>query len=560
MSKIIKFIGRNRTFVYISASLLFIIILLIIIVQIIDLRRSNAFRQHIRRAETLVLTNRIDEALQNLNKAGEVARSVRDYLQVIARAEELDDGNDGIFNPAANIIIRARKNFPRNQDIIALYVNSLLRQSDPFAAAEAAEKLNRQPYLSLKSEAFLKAGKDLDSRLLSDINTELPLSPEKMADPQAMLEAGLLTGDIRYFVNAVVMYAALGKIREAFAILMERRALLENNQDAIVLLTLAYDLGEYETVYDVSPLLPADISTQANMMLADLYFYRGEIDKSYAIHQAIADRDPAGLSYLNQFNLVRGHAYEASLPVTEALEAHRDNALLLAHFLASEAETGGTDVFRNSLNYYQTLQPTLNLDWIEQLQKYFYQEENYRIKDSTIVLWHAINNNSEDVAARNLLLYFLSLDGDNEDVLSLLQRYNFEYDDVLLLFHAVLSFSTGKRGEARKYFLLASERDLFQASFNLGLLDLEDRNFPEARKWFLLAARQAQRRTGFSLEAREALYNKESLSIRLYEGIVEALAGNNGRAREIAKELDSLEFQHLFLPRLKEMVGGFNSN
>ena len=542
MSRIKSYISRNRTFVYISCSILSVLILGIISIQILGLRKSNLFAYHIRRAEVLIAENRLEEAWENLNKASSNSRSARNYLMILSRTQQTAFQDMGI-------ILKARKQFPRNQDLLAVHVNHLLTQNAVLEAAELAEKLRKQDYLSLRVESLLRSGRDVENSMLLPVG--VPLSPEEMADPQAMISAGLLTGDIRYFVNGAVMYSALGKIDDAFNILMERKELLANHPDTVILLKLAHDLGKYETLPDISPLLPSETNVLPTMLIADMHFYRGETEKSYAVHQSIAGED--ALSYTNQLNLVRAHGYNADAPLVEALETYRSEIPVLRHFLALEAESGA-EVFRNSLNYYRTLQPGVNLDWIEQLHAYLFADQNYRIQDTILSLWTLVNNDPENREARDLLLYFLSLEGDWEEISSLLQRYDPQYDDTLLVFNGFVSFYLGKRAQAREYFLRASERMNFQASHNLGLFSLEDGNLPEARQWFLLAAEQAQHRTGFSLTVTGTLYYEELLIIRLYEGIVEALSGNNGRALEILNFLLSMEYQHVLLPRLKEMV------
>ena len=556
MIRVKEFINRNRIFVYISATLLSLIILSIITVQILGLRRSNLFAYHIRRSDILSAENRQEEALQNLNTAGGVSQSAGEYLMVLARARQLRDLPVNLWE---EMVIRAGKRFPRNQDILALHINHLLEQDRSTGAAQLAQGLKKQEYLSLKAEAFLRSGRDVEVSQLAPGSLQLPFRPEEMADPQAMIGAGLITGDMRYFVNAVLIYATLGKIEDAFNILLERREELKDHPDAIILLKLAYDLGRYGRVKDIASLLPSNINPQVNMLLADTYFYQGELGESYTVHKNIADREPSGLSYVNQFNLVRAHGYAADIPIGPALETHRDKIAVLGHFLALEAESGSA-VFHNSFNYYRTLQPMINLEWIRQLQAYLFEKENYRIQNGILSLWNLVNEEPENKEARDLLLYFLSLEDDREGILRLLEGYNPQYDDTLLMFHGFLSFSTGNRKDAKEYFLSASERQNFQASYNLGLFALEEGNLFEARKWFLLAAEQAEHLTGFTVTEPGTIYHENLLTILLYEGIVESLSGNRERALDIVDFLLSLEYRHVLLSRLKEMIAQSDNN
>ena len=556
MSKAKEFINRHRISIGILLSLLSFIILGSMIAELLDLRRSNLFTRYLRRTDVLISEQRIAEAFLSLNEASTVSQSAQDYLLLLARSHQLENG---VANPSGRIIMEAGRKFPRNQDILALQVNYFLTEGRDVEAAALAAKLNKPLYQPLRVEAFLRSGRVVPNSALALLPAGVPLTAQEMADPQAMIEAGLLTGDLRYFVNAVVMYAALGKMEEAFAIFMEKRESLVKHPDAVILLKLAYDLGLYHRLEDILPLLPTDLSTEFTTILADLYFYRGEIAESYAVHQAIADRDTSGLSYVNQLNLIRAHGYEAEPAMEEALERHRRVIGLLRHYLALEAESEAA-LFDSALEYYRNLLPDLGgFVWIEELQRYLAEGENYHLADGILSLWDATNKNTANKntankEARNLLLYFLSLQRDQVGIDRALQPYEFARDYTLSLFRGYLSFFQGYREEAKQYFLLAAENKTFQASYNLGLFALEDQNAPAAARWFALAVEQVVELTGGSVKKPGTIYHEEWLLASLYRGISAALFGNYSVAQEVLELLHSLDYRHVLLPRLKEMV------
>ncbi|MGI9257119.1 MAG: hypothetical protein ACR2PY_09320 [Salinispira sp.] len=556
LSRIRGFISRNTVFVSISALVLSGIILAIIIVEIINLRRSNSFDHYVNRVPLLIMQEDFDAVSEYLGRARDIARSVEEHLGIARYARELSEWVPDLYS---EIIQQAAERFPRNQHVRAVQVNTLLEQGNIEAAFEFAQKLKMPEYQSLQVESFLRGGRNIDFSISSSLNEQLPLTAYEMADPQKMIAAGILTNDIRFFVNAGVMYASLGRLRDAFAILMERRDLFINSADAVILLQLAYDLGEYEAVSDILPLIPETIENQntVNEFLADTYFYLGRVDESFAVHAHIAEHAHSARSYLNQLSLIRAHEYDVDAPIQRTLEKHSRNPAVLAHALAYEADAGNFD---SSLAYYRSIYPSINLDWLAHLRQYLFQLEDYRLDDSIVALWSAINSKPDDIAARDLLLYFLKIDGDIDGLRSILQRYNEEYDDRLIFFQAILSLTEGRRDDARKYFTLVAERGNFQASFNLGLLNLEDQNYFQAREWFVLSARQAQLANGFTLKRDGALYRSEFLNIRLYEGLSQLLLGNRERVRRIVSELESADYYHILLPQLREVIAVSNNN
>ncbi len=553
LSRIRGFISRNTVFVITSALVLSGIILAIIIVEIITLRRSNSFDRYVNRVSILIIQEDFDAVSEYLGRARDIARSVEEHLGIARYARELSEWVPDLYALYAEIIQQAAKRFPRNQHVRAVQVNTLLEQGNIESAFEFARKLKIPEYESLRVEAFLRGGRNINFSVSSALNEHLPITAYEMADPQKMIAAAVLTNDIRFFVNAGVMYASLGRLRDAFAILMERRDLFINSADALILLQLAYDLGEYEAISAILPLIPETIENQntVNEFLADTYFYLGRVDESFAVHAHIAEHAHSARSYLNQLSLIRAHEYEADTeaPIQKALEKHSKNPAVLAHALAYEADAGNFD---SSLAYYRSIYPSINLDWLAHLRQYLFQLEDYRLNDSIVALWSAINSKPDDIAARDLLLYFLKIDGDIDGLRSILQRYNEGYDDRLIFFQAILSLAEGRRDDARKYFTLVAERGNFQASFNLGLLNLEDQNYFQAREWFVLSARQAQLANGFTLKRDGALYRSEFLNIRLYEGLSQLLLGNRERVRRIVSELESADYYHILLPQLKQ--------
>lgn len=598
MAKPADFIRTNRNAVIIVSLALSLVIITLVISQLAGMRANISFTRTLQRADVLMDERRYEEAGTLYRSILQYANSPRDFLVLASRGRQLlklnGEEDYALYSDAVSAGFRG---YPGNEDLRALQVGAYLEEAQFVRAADVADGLGASRYDALKVEAILRAGRSLEDSSISRIlpGMTLPLSPQAMADPEAMLQAGLLTGDIRYFVNGAVMLAALGRIDEAYNILYERRDELAGSPDAVLLLRLARDAGKYSDADEISRNIPPALQLQPGTISqkADLYFYSGDSAGAYELQrqalkqegmlpaddqatgvngevaQPISDSGAAGAS----FNTVASMNYRniAALEDAYGVKGRGDLGDILK--TALERIPSDTGIILSDLRYTAATRPEdLNADFAVYKSRYpdsfeiAFQEMLYHhryrtlsserpdIVDVSLDLLNRVNTEPDDESSLELLFYFFALQDDRDGLASILNRYSDRSATVFVFYRGYLAMLRGDSTVARGQFLTASDRGYYPADFNLGLMDLGDRRLQDARRQFLRAEDELMVHSGGSAPIPGTLYNRNLTSIRVYIALTAALQNDRDFARQYVDKIEKSGGSHYLLPRVKEMI------
>jgi tetratricopeptide (TPR) repeat protein len=564
MSRAAEIIRSNRAVIIIASLLVSAAIAILIISQLSAIRNNINFQRGIRRADVLISEGRPAEAEARLSSLFANADSPRDFLMLAARGRLLQSLglDDSLFSRAVNLGFAG---YPGNENLRALQVDGLIDRGELLEAARVAEGLESRQFRSLKVEAYLLGGRTLETEGLDGLleGISVPLTPQAMADPFAMFEAGQLTGDYRYFVNGAVMLAALGRIDEAYEILIARRDELRGNADALILLRLAFDAGRYDGVDSISSLLPPDLGLQTSNLesLADLYFYGGEPERAYIIHSQAATRNPAGagISLTNLMIFPEALAFRGGGNVaeiaTEALEYHAGDPEISARAeIALSMHEDRPPLFAP---YISRFPESFSLSFFDELSRY--RSDQIRggrrtdIIDLTDSLYDRINAMPDDDRARDLLLYLLAIQDDREGLGQVLARYRSGGEARLDLYRGYLDILYGRRESAAVNFQRAAESGLADGWYNLALINLEDR-FPIRARDQLIRAEEILLRDSGGLALRSGnIHHRRLLDIWAHAALANLLADEPEEAALYIERIESAGSTHLLVPRIKEM-------
>ena len=194
MSRAAEIIRSNRAVIIIASLLVSAAIAILIISQLSAIRNNINFQRGIRRADVLISEGRPAEAEARLSSLFANADSPRDFLMLAARGRLLQSLglDDSLFSRAVNLGFAG---YPGNENLRALQVDGLIDRGELLEAARVAEGLESRQFRSLKVEAYLLGGRTLETEGLDGLleGISVPLTPQAMADPFAMFEAGPVT-------------------------------------------------------------------------------------------------------------------------------------------------------------------------------------------------------------------------------------------------------------------------------------------------------------------------------------------------------------------------------
>lgn len=565
MADLRDWIDRHRRSITLLSLIFSALILTIVTTRLLTMRSSAAYRENLIQSDIYLEEERYDAALQKLKAALSASRSSVDFLRIIKRGEQLKELGIADGFPG-EVIRKGQSKFPGNQPLLALYVNYLLEQEEFQAAAAKALGLDSDRFVQLKIEAYLRGGINPGSLggtpFLED--SILPLTPQAMADPQAMYQAGLLTGDHRYFVNAVLMYAALGDVDKAFEIAYARKELLASRGEALLLTRLAYDAGLFTRGGELSTLVRSKndpVSSEVDRMLADLYFFSGEPAKSYGVLEMLAlnSNDPGSGVYENLIALEHAHGVlpggrVAGTDLRErAAEAYPGSEVLSGLLSSTGARMENQDFKDLNIFYFRNLPGSYRSDILVILDRYLSETGDFAIEDGINFFWDLYNQHPDDTELRNLLLYFLSIHDHRREIDQLITLNSTAVDRDINLYRGFLHFLNGEEDAARDYLQAASDAGSYAASFNLGRLELSRQTPRAAQNYFRLSRSQILTRSGYTAGNNALLYTKEYREILVYLTLSYLLNEQIDEARELMNELHALKSRHILMPRLEEM-------
>lgn len=564
MADLREWIEKYRRSIVVFSLIFSALILTTVISQLLMLRSNAAYRENLTQSDIYYQEQRYDAALQKLRLAFVSSRSPGDFLRIIKRAQRLSRrGISPDFPP--RVMKEGLSRFPGNQPLLALYVNYLLEMDEIQAAAAKSRSLKADRFTPLKVEALLRAGLDPgDTGSMNDLaDASLPLTPMAMADPEAMYQAGLLTGDYRYFVNSILMYAALGDVEQASRIGLARAKLLASRGETLLLTRLAYDAGLFDRAGDISRLIsPEDsgIQREVTSMLADLYFYRGEPEKSYALLEMLVlnSENPGALAFTNLLALEHAHGVlpggrVAGTDISERAARAYPSSERLSGLLSTISGGGEQDFHSRKSFYFRNLPQSYRSDILELMYRYREKSEEFAIEDGINLLWDLHNRYPEDRELRDLLLYFLSIHDHRSEIEQLLSLNSAADDPRINVYRGFLKFLNGQEDAARVMLSAASDEGSYAASFNLGLLELSLRNPETALEYLGLSRTQILTASGGTAAESGRLYSTEYREILVYLTLAFLLNEEIGDARRIMNELHELESRHILMPRLEEM-------
>ncbi len=567
MGKFSSLIQRHRLFVSVASVIVAASILLIVVTQLLIMRDRNNLDFGLANLDIRISEERYSQAAELLRRLVSSSRGASDYLALARRSRELIRAGTeaGLFS---GLYETAYGRFPGNNAIRAVYLNHLLEEGRTSIAADIAEQLSGKSYTALKVEALLRAGRSVDDSQTAGLldSARLPLTPERIADPIAMFEAGQLTGDIRYFVNGSLMLAALGRQQEAFDILYAHRSELKNRRDALLLMLLAYDTGYQGDVDELAAFLPASLGLRVeNLGLrADLHYFMGNIDQSWVYHKMAIDgqhHDTAD-NYFNLLSIARGLDFspgdtEIKTLLRQALEYYPSDSRIIAHYLAYSFDGESAQEFYRSLDFYSARLPgNTRLKALELLAEYRRrgaEGSSFSIERSILKLWEIFDENGNSHMA-TLLPYFLVLNDARNELFLYLDRDDVPQDPETGYYRGISALLEYRREDARALLSSAAEAGLYPAAFNLGLLELSQRSIGDALENFRSAADLIRRRSGGSSAEPGTLFWEDHKNIIVHIALCHALLNQPGEAMTIIQMLKSQGVHHSLIPGITEII------
>lgn len=225
--------------IFISGALFFLVVLVVIVVQVMGIRKNNDYDFSIIRFDIHLEDGMYVEAEQDLLSASQAIQTAQEALGVLKRFrllyEEIALPSDWQMYLEELLAL-----FPGNQRLRGFIADMYLQQHKDDLAYEIAKELTDPLWVPLKIESTLKTGRGLDRELLqqADDLDYAPIQPQQFTDPNTFLEAFSITRDIRYLLNATLLLLSRGNLTRAHEALQGSKEYWKNpkfanqNQDA----------------------------------------------------------------------------------------------------------------------------------------------------------------------------------------------------------------------------------------------------------------------------------------------------------------------------------------
>lgn len=563
---------RHRQIAFIVIALVIsIAILFAVIYQATHLKRDIAFSRIISRADVLFEELKFEQAAQMYRSAVAVANTPRDFLGVALRGRDIEksQGSSGLYQYAVE---HAFKRFPGNDKIRALWVDLNIRNGNYLSASQISNSLNNPAFDSIRVEAILLSGMPVEDEGLHGLlrGMDLPMTPEAMADPIAMIQAYELSTDVRYLVNAAVMLAAVGRIEDAYNMLFAKRNELANAQDVKVLLKLAFDSGSYEDGSKISVLFSRQDGLQYENLarLADLAYYSGSHRESYELHRQAAFLHPefAELSFINIFSFQNAlapsvFAYDADIGQL-ATDAHPNSTNIVKGKYFSEYRTG--EDFLGLNNASNRIGEGFSISFQKLLTEYLSDNDTALhtpgIEDLELLLWNEYNQHPEDADAAEALLSVLFLHDDRDGLRAAIQREERIHEHAFELYSAYLLFVSHRFEEAETLFLHEGERGNWAGWYNAALFSLEDRQPTEALQRLFRAEELLSVESGDLLDLPENVYHSYAVELWAHIALAAALNNEFSVSRHYLQNIQRSGNRHSLSPRIQAILDRDNTN
>ena len=303
-------------------------------------RYQQRFEHEIRLSERLISERRLDQAEERLRNASAIAVGETSWLRILKRAHRVDElRGDHTAALLYELARRAAVAEPAVESLQAVAVEGAIRSGEyEFAAERAAGALTSDRYGDLVAEAQIAAGAYAEDPAGAELEAMHPLVRLIAAEtPERHLHAYEITEDMRFVVNAALLFLARGNPERASQIL-EGVAL--EPQAALVEALVAYELGEYERARAELSRLPGPVAVEAPalLLLAELELRAGRHDEAARLYQELQTTDPdhAAALWYNHAALIDDRELRLDL-LAEALQRFPEDLRLISAYV----EAGG---------------------------------------------------------------------------------------------------------------------------------------------------------------------------------------------------------------------------
>ncbi len=227
---------------------------------------DSSFLSAMESVDIFIKNGDASEAMRLLKKSEKKAFSSFARLGLYRRYMTL-----GEEKKAENVLVKALKKLPDNEELSAVYGNFLLRRNRLNDAIVVTKKLEGTKYGSIRSEAIMKQLLASNDQNLSDISS--PLFSQEISSSYYDTYVG--TNDSRWLRNCAIIYLLRGDY--SFASSLQQSFDFEDSQDALFWAYVQYDSSNFDVAvknleYVTSPMLQSGaalLASDAYMLLSD---------------------------------------------------------------------------------------------------------------------------------------------------------------------------------------------------------------------------------------------------------------------------------------------------
>ena len=335
--------------------------------------RGERFHELVRAAEYKITSGNHADAVPELDAASSFASTRQDWLSLLGLLITVSEST-GDHSTFAEVAMRAAKNLPGNEELWAIAAYGLLAAERHAEAYKLAERrLSSARYADLLAEAALRlsstgsvAERGTDSsgdRTVPDLAETLTALTER-TDPGLLEQAGELSGEPRFHLDAAMIRAREGKIDEAYEVFSSRfppesvTTLPDEFREAGAL--LAFDTGhtgaalrylgfQEPTEGSDGPGTPRTLPVEERHLLlaGDIYLDMNAAEPAAAVYRRLLIRNPeySWIPYMNSAYIERvsGKIREAERLLEAGLSRFKDDSRLTLALARLRYDTGRSE-------------------------------------------------------------------------------------------------------------------------------------------------------------------------------------------------------------------------